>query len=54
MYNTYMTQYTIQIIEYILPEDLTSWSENYDIYLAKGANGVSSATTFNGGTWTSK
>merc|ERR1711934_564843 len=36
------------------PFDLTSWSENYDIYLAAGSNGVSSDTTFNGGTWTSK
>ena len=44
----------ISIIKYILPEDLTSWSENYDIYLAANSNGVSSATTFNGGTWTSR
>ena len=38
----------------IFIQDLTSWSENYDIYLAAGSNGVSSDTTFNGGTWTSK
>merc|ERR1712110_993181 len=36
------------------PVDLTSYTENYDIYLAAGDAGVSSATTFNSGTWTSR
>ena len=48
-----MSAYSTSLI-LISIQDLTSWSENYDVYLAAGSAGADSDDTFSSGVWTSK